>query len=260
MNRSFVLIALFLSLATSVSGHGTTASRAQVALVEKLGQTLPQDLIFYDENTTKIDLAQYITKPTIIAPVYLTCTHDCPLLLTGLARVISKMDLVAPGRDYQVLALSFDEKDTPGTARAKKANYIAAIGKPFPEGSWKFLVSDRETIRKFTDAIGYTIQRDGENFTHPIGLVVVAPGGKIVRYLYGATFMPFDVTMAVNEAARGTVGSTAGRILTYCFSYDPTEKSYVFNVLKVTGTVVILFLGGFIVFLNVTGKRKEPKA
>jgi protein SCO1/2 len=180
------------------------------------------------------------------------------MLLNGLALALGQMDLMQPGRDYKVVTFSFDDRDTPAFARDKKPNYLKAVGRPFPEQDWTFLTGDETDIRDFTDSIGFTFQRDGEHdFSHPVVLVVLAPGGKVIRYLYGTTFLPFAVTMALTEASQGKVGSTTSRVLQYCFSYDPQKHSYVFNILKVTGTVMVLFVGGFLVFLLKTSKRKE---
>ncbi|HXY55346.1 MAG TPA: SCO family protein [Nitrospirota bacterium] len=249
-------------LAASVAfGHETTATKADIALEEKLGQYLPVDAAFIDENGRKILLGTFIDKPTIIAPVYLGCTHECPLLLTGLAQVLGRLELVKPGRDFQVMAISFDDTDTPKTAAEKKVNYLKAVGKPFPEDSWKFVTGDAANIKKFTDSIGFKFQRDGEHsFSHPVTLVVVSPAGKIVRYLEGISFLPFDVTMALSEAAQGKTGSPARKALMYCFSYDPLKKSYVFNILKVTGTVMVLFVASFFAYLMISTKKKRGAA
>lgn len=234
--------------------------RADIAVDEQLGRHIPADALFFDENGRKINLQDAIDKPTIIAPVYLSCMHVCPMLLTGLADVLGKLEIVKPGKDFHVVALSFDDRDTPSRAREKKKNYVKAIGKPFPRQDWKFLTGDAQNIRKFTDSIGFSFERQGHEFNHPVTLVVVAPGGKVVRYLPGVTFLPFDVTMAVTEASQGTVGSTAGRVLMYCFSYDPLEKTYVFNILKVLGTMIILFVGTFFVYLMISTRKKRGEA
>lgn len=251
--------AVFLA-ASSAFGHGTGAVKADIALEEKLGQYLPADAEFTDENGRRVMLGDLIDRPTIIAPVYLGCTHECPMLLNGLAQVLGSIELVKPGKDFSVITLSFDDKDTPAIARDKKKNYLTAIGKPFPGEAWKFLTGDATNIRKFTDSIGFTFQKDGEDFSHPITLVVIAPGGKIVRYLEGFTFLPFEVTMALTEAAEGRVGSPGRKALMFCFSYDPLKKSYVFNVLKVTGTVMVLFVASFFAYLMISTKKKRGNA
>jgi protein SCO1/2 len=251
------LLTLILTVNTAF-GHGTTVTSADIALDEKLGQYLPVNVTFVDENGSKMDLKKAIDKPTIIAPVYLHCMHVCPLLLNGLADVLGKMDLVTPGKDFRVITLSFDDRDTPAIARDKKRNYLKSIGRPFPSADWKFLTGDAVNVKKFTESIGFKFQRDGaHDFSHPVVLVVIAPGGKVVRYLYGTRFLPFEVTMALTEAAQGRVGSTTQKVLQYCFSYDPLKKSYVFNILKVTGTVMVLFVASFFAYLMISTRKKR---
>jgi protein SCO1 len=254
------LLCLVLAAAFPAAAHETTTEKADIALVEKLGVVIPGDISLRDENGKFVNLKTFIDKPTIIAPVYLHCSHECPLLLTSLAGTLGKLELVQPGKDYRVITLSFDESEGPEIAREKKPNYITAVRRPFPETEWKFLTGDNVNIRKFTDAVGFTFQRDGEDFSHPIALIVLAPGGKVVRYLEGMTFLPFQVTMAITEAAQGKVGSPAGRVLSYCFSYDPLKKSYAFNILKVVGTVMILTLVSFFIFLIMTNPRKKKQS
>ncbi len=258
--RPAIIVLLLLS-AFSVPpafGHGTAAGKADITLEERLGQYLPADAVFADENGNLANLRKLIDKPTIIAPVYLGCMHECPMLLAGLAQVLGRMDLIKPGRDYQVITLSFDENDTPAIAREKKRDYLKAIGRPVPEDSWKFLTGDAANIRKFTDSIGFKFHRDSEHeFSHPVTLVVVARDGKIVRYLDGFSFLPFEVTMALTEAAEGRVGTTTQKVLQYCFSYDPLKKSYVFNILRVTGAVMVLFAGSFLAWLILSTKKKH---
>ena len=259
--RRMFTVALSLTVflaASSAFGHGTAAVKADIALEEKLGQYLPADAVFTDETGKTANLRSLIDKPTIISPVYFGCTHECPMLLSGLARALGGIDLLKPGSDYQVLTISFDEHDTPAIARDKKPNYLKAVGSPFPADAWKFLTGDAANIRKFTDAIGFRFQRDSDHdFSHPIAIVVVAPDGKIVRYIEGISFPPFEVTMALTEAAQGRVGSPGRRALMYCFSYDPLKKSYVFNILKVTGTVMVLFVGSFFAYLMISTKKKR---
>lgn len=258
MRKSHLFLLTSMLLANVAFGHATVATKADIALDEKLGEYVPSDSMFTDERGKKIDLKTYIDKPTIIAPVYLSCMHECPMLLTGLAQVLGKLELLKPGKDFQVITLSFDDKDTPKIAAEKKINYLKAIGKPFPGDSWKFLTGDAGNIKTFTDSIGFRFQRDGEHdFSHPVTIVIVAPGGKIVRYLEGISFLPFEVTMALTEAAEGKVGSPARKALMYCFSYDPLKKSYVFNILKVTATVMVLFVASFFTYLLISTKKKR---
>jgi len=249
------LLFLFLALSSPLHAHETAATSADIALEEKLGAFIPSDIALRDENGKAVNLRTLADMPTIVAPVYLHCSHVCPMLLTGLAEALGKMDMVRPGKDFRVVTLSFDEREGPDLAREKKPNYLAAVRRPFPADAWSFLTGDNGNIRKFTDTVGFKFQRDGEDFSHPLALIILAPGGKVVRYLYGTTFLPFELTMAVTEAAQGKIGSPAARVLSYCFSYDPLKKSYVFNILKVVGTVVILTVVSFFIYLMVTGRK-----
>ncbi len=254
--RRLLLLLFLLVAAAPAPAHETTATSANISLDEKLGVVIPADISLKDENGRPVNLRSLVDRPTIIAPVYLHCSHVCPLLLTNLAETLGKLDLVQPGKDFRVVALSFDEQEGPEVAREKKPNYIAAVGRPFPTDAWPFLTGDNANIRKFTDAVGFTFQRDGEDFSHPVVVIILAPGGKVVRYLYGTTFLPFELTMAITEAAQGRTGTPAARVLNYCFSYDPLKKSYVFNILKVVGTVMILTLVSFFLYLVVTTKKR----
>lgn len=258
MRKTLFLVSLLFLSVSPAWGHGSSASRAEIALEEKLGDFVPDDLFFTDEQGTRQDLKTMIDRPTIIAPVYFSCMHTCPLLLTGLASVLGKLELVTPGKDFNVMALSFDEQDTPAISLDKKKNYLKAIGRPFPDHAWKFVTSDAVSIKRFTESIGFKFQRDSEHdFSHPVTLVVIAPGGKVVRYIEGISFLPFEVTMALTEAAEGRVGSPARKALMYCFSYDPLKKTYVFNILKVTAVVIVLFLGSFLAWLLLSNRNKN---
>lgn len=257
MVRLLLSIMFPLFLSSAAFGHGTLTTSADISVDEKLGQYVSADATFLDETGKRVHLKQLIDKPTIIAPVYLSCMHECPMLLSGISSVLGKIKLIEPAKDFRVITLSFDEKDTPRIAADKKKDYLKAIGKPFPADAWNYLTGDESNIRKFTDSIGFKFRRDGHDFSHPITVVVVAPGGKIVRYFHGVIFLPFDMTMALTEAAQGKVGSTTNRVLHYCFNYDPLKKTYVFNILKVTGTVVLVLVAVFLSYLLFFQKRSR---
>nr|BAA06975.1 ORF3 [Desulfovibrio vulgaris] [Nitratidesulfovibrio vulgaris str. 'Miyazaki F'] len=130
----------------------------------------------------------------------------------------------------------------------------------YPEDGWRFLSGDLASINRFMDAIGFRFTRQGRDFIHPVVLVVTAPGGKVVRYLYGQNFMPFDLTMAVTEASHGTIGLSVKRVLSYCFTYDPEGRRYVFDFMRIAG-MIILFGAAVLLFVLLRGgpRRKERK-
>lgn len=232
--------------------------RTLIGLDEKLGQRIPLDLEFTNEDFRPVVLGDLIKVPTIIVPVYYHCPNVCSFLLGGLALALPKVALT-PGEDFLVISISFDENETSTLAQKTKENYLTAMDNQFPANAWLFLTGDRPNIHKFTDSIGYQFQKQGEDFIHPVAVVVVAPDGKIVRYLYGTSFLPMDLTLALLEASQGKVGASIKKVLNFCFSYDPETKRYVFNILRVSATVILLTAGSFLAFLLVTGRKKKEE-
>ncbi len=227
-----------------------------VGLNEKLGARIPLDLTFRDETGRELRLSELVTGPTIILPVYYSCTNVCNYLQEGLARVLPEIKL-APGKDYRVLSVSFDERETPERAARSKRMYETVMRGKFPAGNWTFLTGDAANIRRFTEAAGFQFQRQGNDFVHPVVSFVVAGDGMIVRYLYGTQFLAKDVTLALMEARQGRVGATISKMVSYCFSFDPKSKSYEFNLLRVSATVIIACVLAFAAFL-VFGGKKPP--
>ncbi|MBM4346520.1 MAG: SCO family protein, partial [Deltaproteobacteria bacterium] len=213
-----------------------------IGIDEKLGQVIPLDLTFRDETDHPVPLKKLIGHPTILALVYYSCPDVCSFLLHNLAGTLTQL-LAEPGKEYGVVAVSFDETEKPELAREKKKLYLSMIEKPFPEDAWSFLTGDQENIQKLADSVGFRFKREGKAFQHPVALIVLSPNGKITRYLYGMEFLPFDLKMAILEASEGRVGPTISKVLRFCFSYDPKGRKYVFNTLKVTG--IVTFICGF---------------
>jgi protein SCO1/2 len=137
-------------------------------------------------------------------------------------------------------------------ASEKKRNYMKAFRRgPFPEEHWQWLTGDSLQIKEFTDAVGFKYKKEGRDYIHAGALIVLAPDGQISRYLRGIQFQPFDLKMAITEAAQGRTGPTISKVLLYCFSYDPEGKKYAFNFTKVGGTIFLFFLAVFIAFLTI---------
>lgn len=242
------------------SGQPPQGAQPSLAGVdEHLGEIIPEGILLRDESGKPIDPRTLMDVPVIIAPIYYSCPTVCNMLQSSLARVLPQMSL-QPGKDYRVLSVSFDETDTFQLAARKKQNYFAAMNFAYPEDGWRFLSGDLASINRFMDAIGFRFTRQGRDFIHPVVLVVTAPGGKVVRYLYGQNFMPFDLTMAVTEASHGTIGLSVKRVLSYCFTYDPEGRRYVFDFMRIAG-LIILFGAAVLLFVLVRGgpRRKEGK-
>jgi protein SCO1/2 len=228
-----------------------------IGIDEKLGHLVPVDLTFNDEDGTPVALKQLIHTPIILTPVYLHCPNVCSLLLQNLADVLNRLP-AEPDKEYRVISVSFDEKEKPDLARQKKESYLKMIQRPFPAEAWRFLTGDKENIRKLTDAIGFHFKRVGKDFEHPVAIIILGSEGKITRYLYGADPLPFDLKLALIEASQGRIGPTIAKVVRFCFSYDPRANKLVFNMLRVTGAITLLFALSFILFLILKGK-KPPK-
>lgn len=226
----------------------------QLELEDRSGQYAASGAVFRDETGTRVRFGELLGKPAVVAPVYFGCTHSCPLLLNGLSDVLEKVEPLA-GRDFTVITVSFDERDRPGRAREKKRDVLAAMTSPIADGRWRFLTGEREDILRFTGSIGFPFRPQADGFTHPVAIVVLAPDGRIVRYLTGVHFLPADLALALAEAADGRTGPVVRKALRYCYRYDPVRRAYVFDVLKVTGIAAAFFIGSFIAFLKLTGRK-----
>lgn len=208
---------------------------------EQNGNILPLDLPFTDESGASVTFGNLIDRPTLILPIYYYCPSSCSLNLVNLATAVKRSRLDA-GRDFKIIAFSFNHLETEENARIAKRNYLRLLPKNFPEAHWKFLTGSKESIEAMTAAMGYTFkeQKDGM-FIHPSALIVVAEDGKIIKYVYGK-FVTGDVDMAITEAEKGTPAISVKRFLNYCFNYSTDKSTSFFQNLK------IAVLGGFAVF------------
>jgi protein SCO1/2 len=263
IKKLFILLVLFLSVSgVNVFGQKVftdNTTDVEVGIVEHLDEFLPKDIYLIDENNQRVCLTDLIDKPTIINWVYFRCPGICSPLMEGLANVMDASDLI-PGKDYQVLTISFNPSETIDLGIRKKNNYLNLVHKKdvISQG-WHFFVSDSASIVKGTNATGFKYKRTGKDFTHAASVCVVSPKGKITRYLNGIYFLPFDFKMAIIESQKGMSAPTISKIMQYCFSYDPIGKAYVLNVTKITGTLILFIALLFFLVLIFKPKRKINK-
>lgn len=267
-----LLVSLFLFFAASSvvcsaekqdahQHHATPAPQqpsGEVGLDERLGAKIDSDAVFRDESGKQVRLGDLISGPTIILPVYYTCTNVCNYMQGGLARIVTSLKS-KPGTDYRIISISFDPSETPEQAARTRKMYRTAINAPFPEDGWRFLTGDQNNIRRFTDSIGYRYKQQGRDFIHPVASLIVSGDGTVVRYLYGTSFLAKDLSLALLEARDGKVGTTVRKVVDFCFTFDPEGKTYVFNILRVSATVVIVCAGAFLLFLILTGKKRKNR-
>ena len=247
---------LVLIPALSVHAQQEQTPPPQVGIAEKLGQTIPLDLTFYDEAGNTRMLKDVIDKPTIVTFVYFRCPGICSPLLSEVSRIVDKMDL-EPGRDYQILTLSFDHREKPEIAAGKKDSYLSSIRRPVSPAAWRFFTGDSAEIRRFTDAAGFYFKRDGEDWVHAGALIVLSPQGKITRYINGISYLPFDVKMAILEASDGRVGPTIANVLKFCYSYDPAGRTYALNITRIAMVLILFLVAVFVVVFLVIPRMKK---
>ncbi len=232
----------------------------QVKVEEQLGNIAALDTYFKDENGRTVKLESLFDKPVVLLPIYFLCPSICNFLQADLAKALNLVNQV-PGKDFNVISLSFSDDEDYTHANTSKQNYSNLITRDFPLENWFYLTGDNENIRKLTDSLGYYFTKTRPHFyIHPSVLMVLAGDGKIIRYLYGPDFLPFDLGMALSEAKRGEPGISIKRgVLSFCFDYDPENKTYVFKLFRITGTAILSLLLGFIVFLLYPSKRDRKK-
>ncbi len=233
----------------------------KINIDEQLGKYIPLDVNFVNSKGEEVVLKNLFgDKPVVLAFVYYRCPKICTPLMTEIAEVIDKSDLT-PGVDYRVVVISMDENETPEIAAQKKNTMFSLINRKIKPEDWEFLTGDLINIKKITEAAGFHYKRVGSQFVHTTSVMFLTKEGKISRYLYpryreksGFSILPFDFKLAVINASEGKVIPTVGKLLAFCFTYDPQGRTYVFDVLKIAGASTILTAG--LVILILVKKKK----
>lgn len=255
------LLTIIVSLGLFNLGFSQNANNndneTEIGVVEHLGEYFPEGVKIINENLDTIDLLSLVDKPTIINYVYYRCPGICSPLMSGIAEVADKSDLVL-GVDYQILTISFDPSETVDLGTKKKQNYFNLMSrKDEAEKGWLYFASDSASIAKGTNAIGFKYKKTGNDYLHAASIVMLSPEGKIVRYLNGIYFLPFEWKMALIEASEGKIGPSINKVLQFCYSYDPVGQNYVLNITRVMGTMIILIALLFLFVLFVKSKKKK---
>ncbi len=223
----------------------------QVKFDQKLDAQLPLDAAFKDEHGKAVRLGDYFgTRPVIVAFVYYECPMLCNQILNGLVSGIGVLDQTV-GSDFDVVAISFDARETPVQAAAKKATYLDRYQRPGTERGWHFLTGDEAAIKRVTDTAGFQFAWDPatQQFAHASGVIVTTPEGKLSRYLFGIEYPPRDLKFALMESSAGKIGSVVDQVLLYCYHYEPATGSYslaAMNAVRMGGVVTMVALLGFI--------------
>lgn len=222
-----------------------------VTIEQRLDAQLPLDLVLRDEQGREIALRELIDgKPTILNLVYYDCPMLCTLVVNGLVSSLRAVSL-DPGRDFRIVTLSIDPRESAALAAAKKQNVLAEYGRPGAEAGWRFLTGDEASIRRLAEAVGFAYRWDPKSATyaHASGIVILTPTGRVARYFFGVEYAPRDVKLALQEASANRIGSLADRVMLFCYRYDPTTSKYgvaALRLVRLGGVVTVLALAGFI--------------
>lgn len=250
--RVFLTAILLFPAIVSAQLNQLPAEFENVDVVEKTGTMIPKDLVFATENGDSVTIGSLLQsgKPVILNPVYFECPLLCTLVLNGLTDGMREMDL-EPGRDFIVITYSINPSETPDLAYKKKQSHLEMLGKPVDASGWHFLTGSKTSIDALTSATGFGYRWDeaSQQYAHAASIMFLSPSGVLTRYLYGLEYSAFDLSKALNEAADGMIGSQIDRIMMFCYTYDPTLRSYVphaLNMMKIGGILTMIFLGGFL--------------
>lgn len=227
-----------------------------VGIEQRLNEQLPLDTKFVDENGQAVALGDYFKKgkPVVLALVYYECPMLCNQVLTGLSGALKGVNFDA-GKEFEVVAISFDPRDTPAVARSKKETYLSHYNRPETAGGWHFLTGTPEAIQKITEAVGFKYQWDEETkqFAHAGGIQIVTPEGKLARYFYGIDYAPKDVKFGVMEASTNKVGNAVEKLILYCYHYNPASGKYglaIMNVVRLGGIATLIGLAAMFIFFR----------
>lgn len=225
---------------------------------QNLGEQVPLNLAFRDEAGRPVKLGDYFgRRPVVMVFAYYECPMLCDMVLQGVTGSLKALSFNA-GQQYDVVVVSIDPKETSKLAAETKAQTLSRYGRSGTEGGWHFLTGGQGSILELTRVAGfrYYYDKERDEYAHAAGMMVLTPGGRISRYLYGIDFAPRDVRLALIESAEGRIGSLADQILLYCFHYDPVYGKYsamTMNILRLAAAATVLGLGLLIVLL----KRRE---
>jgi protein SCO1/2 len=266
-----------LALCSSALGQGMTKGimsppanvrppgLKNVGIEQHLNQQIPPELTFHDETGKQVRLADYFgRKPMILNLVYYQCPMLCGEVLNGLesALRVLKFDV---GNQFDVLTVSFDPRETPAMATAKKAEFLKRYGRPGAAQGWHFLTGPQQSIDALTEAAGFQYEYDPKSgqFAHTTAIMVLTPEGRIAQYYYGVEYAPKDLRLGLIQASQNKIGNLVDQVLLYCYHYDPATGKYgavIMRILRLAGAATILTLGLFMVLMFRKGSSARSRA
>jgi protein SCO1/2 len=232
----------------------------QVGYDQRLGEPVPLDLPFRDEAGRPVRLGQYFGKrPVILVLAYYRCPMLCDLVIQGVTSTLKPITF-NPGEEFDVVVASFDPKDTPQKAAERKRTTLHDYGRTGHDDGWHFLTGPQPSIDALTRAVGfrYVYDKERDEYAHPAGMVILTPGGKVSRYLFGIDFPPRNVRFGIIESSGEKIGTAVDQLLLYCYHYNPAIGRYsatALNILRLAAGATVIGLVALIVVL----RRRESQ-
>jgi len=255
---------LGLLLLPGLAGAHTEAGpAAEVGFEQRLGEQVPRDLTFRDEAGRPVTLAEAgAGKPVALMLLYYRCTMLCPVILDAALRTLPALPF-QPGKEFTIVTLSIDPRETPQQAARKQAETLARAEVSVPPGGWRFLTGEQEAITRLARAVGfrYRYEAEEDEYAHAAGLVLLTAGGRVSRYFYGVELAPRDLRLGLVEAAEGRIGSAVDQVLLLCYHYDPVTGRYslvIKNVMRIAGSATVLAVGTLLFVMLRRERRLRP--
>jgi protein SCO1/2 len=234
----------------------------EIGFDQKLGEKVPLDVPFRDETGRAVRLGDYFSagRPVVLNLVYFDCPMLCTVTLAGMASALKEMSFDA-GKEFEVVTISFDPKEGPEQAAAKKAQFMARYKRPQAEKGWHFLTGEVGAVQRITKAVGfrYVWDQASRQFAHPAGTVVLTSEGTIARYMFGVEYAPRDLRLAVVEASANRIASPVDQILLACYRYDPATGRYSASIMRILRLAAVLTVVGLAAFVAVNLRRERAK-
>ena len=256
-------LALMLVLAAAEAARAQPAILRDIVIDQRLDAQVPLELTFRDEAGRRVRLGEYFDgKPVILVLAYYRCPMLCTQVLNGLVRALLDVKLEL-GKDFQVVTVSFDPREQPELAAAKKKTYLDRYGhREGAEDGWHFLTGDEGPIKQLADAVGFRYRYDAKNdqYAHASAIMVLTPGGKVSRYFLDVRFDPKQLRLSLVDASDSKIGSLADKVFLFCFHYDPLQGKYglaILNLMRLGGTLTVLGIGTLVLVLRRQEKRRR---
>ena len=233
----------------------------RMTIDQKLNNQIPLDLVFHDETGKEVQLKNYLgQKPAVLALVYYRCPMLCTMTLNGMSAAFKPLKLEM-GRDFDVITVSFDPRESPELAAAKKRTYVKEYGRAGAENGWHFLTGDEKSIQSLAESCGFNFFYDPktDQFGHASAIMLLTPDGRISRYFQGIEYSSNDLRLGLIEAGGGKIGSRTDQLLLFCYQYDPSTGRYglaIMRAVRIGGVLTLLALGSFIFFAVKRERRK----